>query len=243
MVDRLHDSNGHDARPTNTLAILALVLSFVVSVGGIVCGHVALSQIKRTGEGGRGLALAGLIIGYSFTGLYVLALVGAAIFFSWVAKGPVAEPPLVPVPAPSGAPVEVGTDVACNPGVILIEPITDTNRYAAGVLPQISMRITNTGSSACTLDVGTSQQYYAIVSGSDPIWNSRDCQIESESFDFVLEPNDPVTTEPITWDRTRSSTTTCGSARPEVAAGGFTYRLDVMLGDLTSAGDTAFILD
>jgi len=132
---------------------------------------------------------------------------------------------------------------ACQPEVILIEPITDSNRYAAGVNPQISMRITNTGSKACTLDVGTSQQYYAIVSGSDPIWNSRDCQTEAESLELELKPNTPVTTEPFPWDRTRSSTSTCSSARPEVAAGGFTYRLDVMLGDLTSAGDVAFILD
>jgi hypothetical protein len=153
-----------------------------------------------------------------------------------------------PTPTPTGtmsAPAQGSGDDedACNPEVILIEPITDTNRYAAGVLPQISMRITNTGSSACTLDVGTSQQYYAIVSGSDPIWNSRDCQTDSESLDFVLEPNDPVTSTPFPWDRTRSSPTTCDTARPEVAAGGFTYRLDVQLGDITSAGDTAFILD
>lgn len=49
---------------TNTLAIVALVGSFFVSLVGIICGHIALKQIKETGEQGRGLALAGLIIGY-----------------------------------------------------------------------------------------------------------------------------------------------------------------------------------
>jgi len=72
---------GYYAPPTNTLAILALVLSFVVSLGGIICGHIALSQIKRTGEGGRGLALAGLIIGYVITGFFVLYFIGIIIFF------------------------------------------------------------------------------------------------------------------------------------------------------------------
>lgn len=62
------------APPTNTLAILALVLAFVISPGGIICGHIALSQIKRTGEGGHGLALAGLIVGYVFTGIWVLII-------------------------------------------------------------------------------------------------------------------------------------------------------------------------
>lgn len=52
---------------TNTLAIIALILGIIVPIGGIICGPIALSQIKRTGENGRGLALAGLIIGIAFT--------------------------------------------------------------------------------------------------------------------------------------------------------------------------------
>jgi hypothetical protein len=57
---------------TNTLAIVALVLGLTVPVGGIICGHLALGQIRRTGEAGHGLAQAGLILGYVFTGLGVL---------------------------------------------------------------------------------------------------------------------------------------------------------------------------
>ncbi|MEV8213359.1 DUF4190 domain-containing protein [Leifsonia sp. NPDC077715] len=70
---------------TNTLAIVAFVCSFVVALAGIICGHIALSQIKRTGEGGRGLALAAVIIGYCSLGLsaicgffVVVALAAAA---------------------------------------------------------------------------------------------------------------------------------------------------------------------
>jgi hypothetical protein len=69
------------APPTNTLAILALVLGFVVPIGGIICGHIALGQIKRTGESGHGLAMAGLVLGYVFTGLTVLFVIGYIIFF------------------------------------------------------------------------------------------------------------------------------------------------------------------
>jgi hypothetical protein len=74
-------AQGYYAPPTNTLAIVALVLAFVVPLGGIICGHIARGQIKRTGEGGDGLALAGLIIGYAFTGLTLLIVIGYAIFF------------------------------------------------------------------------------------------------------------------------------------------------------------------
>ena len=69
-------AGGYYAPPTNTLAILALVLGFVVPIGGIICGHIALGQIKRTGEGGRGLAMAGLILGYALTALTVLVVIG-----------------------------------------------------------------------------------------------------------------------------------------------------------------------
>lgn len=60
---------------TNTLAIVALVLGIVVPLGGIICGHIALSQIKKTGEDGRGMALAGTVIGYVLTGLTVLFVI------------------------------------------------------------------------------------------------------------------------------------------------------------------------
>ena len=50
--------------PTNGMAIAALVLAFVFFPLGIVLGHLARGQIKRSGEGGRGLATAALILGY-----------------------------------------------------------------------------------------------------------------------------------------------------------------------------------
>ena len=67
---------------TNPLAIVAFVASlaalfiwFFGSLAAVICGHIALSQIKRTGEGGRSLALAGVIIGYVGLGLTVLLVI------------------------------------------------------------------------------------------------------------------------------------------------------------------------
>ena len=60
---------------TNPLAIVALIAAFVVPLAGIICGHIALAQIKRTGERGHGLALAGTILGYVFVLLGVLIFV------------------------------------------------------------------------------------------------------------------------------------------------------------------------
>lgn len=56
------------------MAILSLVMAFVFWPLAIVFGHIGLAQIRRTGEEGRGLAVAGLVIGYTALGLLVLWL-------------------------------------------------------------------------------------------------------------------------------------------------------------------------
>jgi len=67
------------------MAIAALVSAFVVAPLGVVLGHIALSQIQRSDEDGRGLAIAGLVLGYVFTGLYLLPIVIWVIMIAWVA--------------------------------------------------------------------------------------------------------------------------------------------------------------
>lgn len=72
---------------TNTLAILSLVfgiisyfaLPLVGAIAAIVMGHLARSQIRRTGESGGGLALAGLVLGYVHLLLLTIGVVAAVI--------------------------------------------------------------------------------------------------------------------------------------------------------------------
>jgi uncharacterized protein YacL len=67
----------------NVLAIVSLVSAFFVSLVAIITGHIALSQIKRTGEQGRGLAIAGLVLGYiGFVGGIIIAIVVFAVLAS-----------------------------------------------------------------------------------------------------------------------------------------------------------------
>jgi Domain of unknown function (DUF4190) len=49
---------------TNGLAIASLILAltFFCAIAGLICGIIALNQIKTTGQGGRGLAIAGIVI-------------------------------------------------------------------------------------------------------------------------------------------------------------------------------------
>lgn len=68
-------AEGQQAANYNVLAIIAFAGAFFNSIVAIVCGHIALSQIAKTGEQGRGLALAGTIIGYVGLGISVVAFV------------------------------------------------------------------------------------------------------------------------------------------------------------------------
>lgn len=146
-------------------------------------------------------------------------------------------------PKPSASQTSDADPAACDPAAITVTPKTDKDSYAAGENPMISMEIVNTGAAACVLQVGTDVQLYEIVSGSDPIWNSRDCQTESTPATIVVEPNVPQSTTPFPWGRVRSAPDNCGDDRPQVAAGGATYRLSVSLGDVKSADDVPFLLN
>jgi hypothetical protein len=71
---------GPASPPTNSLAIASLVLA-LVGIGtcitapiGAILGHVARKQIRERGEGGDGMALAGIIVGWVLTGLLVLLI-------------------------------------------------------------------------------------------------------------------------------------------------------------------------
>jgi len=63
------------ARRTNTLSILALVAAFVASVVGIVLGIIALVQIRKSGEAGRWLAIAAIIVGVLVTIYFVVSFI------------------------------------------------------------------------------------------------------------------------------------------------------------------------
>jgi hypothetical protein len=57
------------------MAVLALVMAFTFAPAGLVLGIAARRQIRRTGEEGNGLALAGIIVGGIMTAIFVFFIV------------------------------------------------------------------------------------------------------------------------------------------------------------------------
>ena len=67
----------------NVLAIIAFVISLIgFNVIAIILGAIGLSQIKKSGERGRGFALAGIWIGAISIVLGILIFIVIAVIFA-----------------------------------------------------------------------------------------------------------------------------------------------------------------
>jgi hypothetical protein len=80
---------------TNGAAIASLACGLAMfavgpltAIPAIVLGHVARGQIRRTGEQGAGLALAGLALGWAAVILIIIVVVGAGLAIFAGAHGP-----------------------------------------------------------------------------------------------------------------------------------------------------------
>ena len=79
---------GYQAPPSKTLSLISMVLgivsvatlgsTFFTQIAAVVLGHIALSKEPA----GRGMALAGLIMGYVTIGLGILLVILGIIFFA-----------------------------------------------------------------------------------------------------------------------------------------------------------------
>lgn len=151
-----------------------------------------------------------------------------------------------PAPSPTTAATPDATPAAqpCVARDITVEALADQDTYAAGQNPQLSIRLTNTGASDCTLNVGTSVQSFTIMSGTDVWWRSTDCQQEPSDMVVLLAAGQSVSSAaPLTWDRTRSSVSTCGeSARQIAPGGGASYHLSVEIGGIASTQSKQMLL-
>ena len=74
------------ANPTSGLAIGALICGIAeiftlgfAAIPAVILGHLARANIKKTGERGDGMAIAGLVLGYLGIGIWTLIIIALAL--------------------------------------------------------------------------------------------------------------------------------------------------------------------
>jgi hypothetical protein len=87
---------------TNGLAIASLACGLaqfavgpLATIPAIVFGHMARSQVRRTGEQGAGLALVGLLLGW---GAVILGIIGLVAALAFLANAGGMAPAQMPMP-------------------------------------------------------------------------------------------------------------------------------------------------
>ncbi|WP_311258452.1 hypothetical protein [Microbacterium sp. WCS2018Hpa-9] len=142
------------------------------------------------------------------------------------------ESPAAESPAPESSAEETPGIVACEAKDVEVAAVTDADTYDPGVMPQLSISLTNRGSTDCAIDVGSTTQRLTVSSGSDVWWTSTDCQENPSSMVATLTAGATVTSKvPVVWDRTRSSVETCADEnRPRAPGGGSSYHVAVEIG-------------
>jgi hypothetical protein len=160
------------------------------------------------------------------------------------ARKPVASSAATDAPSKQAAAPKPALDGACDAANVQVEAITDAVKYEPGQLPKLSLSITNTGSTACAINAGTSKQVFTVTSGKDVYWTSSDCQTDPADAQVTLKPGVPISSaEPVAWDRTRSAKDTCDAATRDAApAGGASYFLTVTVDGIASSTPKQFML-
>ncbi|UWF77276.1 MULTISPECIES: hypothetical protein [Microbacterium] len=152
--------------------------------------------------------------------------------------------PTSPAPSASPEPSASAELVACTAKHVSVEAVTDAETYPADALPQLSIRLTNISDTDCAINVGSATQTFEISSGSDVWWRSTDCQQNPSDMIVTLAAGQSVTSsEPVVWDRTRSSVDTCDEPnRPRAPGGGASYHVSVSIGGFESITSRQFLL-
>lgn len=135
-----------------------------------------------------------------------------------------------PTPSPSASPS--AAVAICQPEALTVEALTDADSYPVGATPRLTLRVTNTGTTPCTRDLGQAAVELVVFSGRDRIWSSDDCAPGGAKDVTTLAPGKPVS-QRVTWNGRRSRPG-CEGDKEQAEAG--TYRVQGRVGQLREQG-------
>ena len=112
--------------------------------------------------------------------------------------------------------------------------------------PYIWYSVTNIGSVECKFNVGSDVTFYKITSGTDVVWNSKDCNTPRSSAEpILLSPNKEIEAPAGDWGRVRSGDAGCAlkDGLPAVTADGASYILEAEVNGILSTNKPQFVLN
>lgn len=154
-------------------------------------------------------------------------------------------------PEPSQSASYAPATEACAPGSVVVTAHVgtaeqlDQGSFAAGEKPYLWYTLMNTSATPCKFEYVAASTTLTITSGpSDTIWKFSDCPDFKAGEDAVIDlaPNQPLTTNPIVWDRVRSTATSGCAAAGNVAAAPGAYHLVATVSNIHS-DDLQFLLN
>jgi Domain of unknown function (DUF4190) len=116
--------------------VLSPILAILVPPAGVVLGHLALPQIRRTGERGWLAAISGLVLGY----LLCVALLVAAIWFAWSSHTRSTPAGATPTSARSAATPSTSVVTSIAPPSTTPRIKLDLTQAAVGTCVEIQIR-------------------------------------------------------------------------------------------------------
>lgn len=137
-----------------------------------------------------------------------------------------------PASATASATPSASATATCNQSLVAVSASTDKPAYGGEEDPVLTLKVTNGGTVACEVNLGTSQMEFLVTSGSDRIFSSRDCQAGSEDLVKTIAPGASETAN-FTWNRNRT-VQGCQAVTAKPGAGGAYYNFTAMLGSKAS---------
>jgi hypothetical protein len=162
-------------------------------------------------------------------------------FFGWV--GSIFNPTQAPVVVAGAECQSQQLSIEAHVGNADGEPQLAFN---PGEKPYFWFSVTNTSSVECKFNLGSDVTFFKVTSGTDVVWNSKDCTTERFSTDpFLLLPNEPLTAPVDSWDRVRSGNEGCNErdGLPPVTADGASYILEADINGILSTNKPQFVLN
>jgi len=129
------------------------------------------------------------------------------------------DPSASAAPSASASPSPAASAPACADSSIAVAVSTGSASTAVGSGMALTMSVTNTGSEACSRDVGAGANEVTITSGSALVWSSDFCNPSKKKDRQVLDPGKEFTTS-VTWPGNVTQQT-CPDNQPPAQPGSY----------------------